>query len=209
MKNKWKNAKEFQKETLGKKYDIDKIAGVQCVDYFKEFTKEQCGTYFATGNGKATGYWKKTKKKVVALGFEAIFKKTDLKAGDWLITKETAAQPDGHIGSIVSVVSKGKKVKLQGQNQGGKGGAVNVIEYPLTNFLGAYRYEKWPKEVSASKFKVGDKVKPVGDKDYTGQKVAAYNPYYIIAELEGDRAVLRTAKNVIWAAYNIKNLKKA
>lgn len=70
---------------------------------------------------------------------------------------------------------------------------VNAINYP----------EK--KEVG---FKVGDKVKPTKLVDYTGHKVTAYNPYYVISELKGDRAVLRTAKGVIWAAMSTKNLKK-
>lgn len=214
MANKWKNAAEFRKDTLGKKYDVDKVAGVQCVDYFKEFTKGQCGKVLATGNGKATGYWLKTKKQVVALGFKAISKASDLKAGDWLIAKETKAQPYGHIGNIKKIVSRGKTVELQGQNQGGKGGAVNVISYPLTNFLGAFRYEKWPKDTKTEKkdrLAVGDKVKLKNLVDYYGWKLIKTRPFYYVSAIDGDRVLLRAdnAKNgVVYATIKKNNLEE-
>ena len=74
--------------------------------------------------------------------------------------------------------------------------------------VNAINYAKSDTKKSTA-LKKGDKVVPKKLVDYTGHSVIAHNPYYIIDSISGDRAVLRTAKGVIWAALNINNLKKA
>lgn len=59
---------------------------------------------------------------------------------------------------------------------------------------------------SSSYFKVGDKVVPIKLVDYKGTTLHQYDPYYIISQLSGDRAVL-TARGQVWAAMNIANIK--
>lgn len=61
-----------------------------------------------------------------------------------------------------------------------------------------------------SEFKVGDKVVPIELVNYTGTHLKQYDKYYIITQLNGDRAVLsaeRDGKMEIWAAMNTNNIK--
>lgn len=57
-------------------------------------------------------------------------------------------------------------------------------------------------------FKVGDVVVPTSLVDYNGTRLVQYDDTYTISELNGDRAVL-VARGAVWAAMNIKNIKKA
>ena len=51
-------AKEFYERHIGKAVDIDGAAGVQCVDLFKAFTKENYGVWqYNCTNGYASGLW--------------------------------------------------------------------------------------------------------------------------------------------------------
>lgn len=61
-------------------------------------------------------------------------------------------------------------------------------------------------------FKVGDKVVPTKLVDYTGTSLTQYDDYYIITQINGDRAVLsadRDGQMIVWAAMNIGNIRKA
>lgn len=64
-----------------------------------------------------------------------------------------------------------------------------------------------PSSPSSPSFSVGDKVFPIAMIDYNGTPLTAYDSAYEIIELQGDRAVL-SARGVIWAAVDTKNLKK-
>ncbi len=62
------------------------------------------------------------------------------------------------------------------------------------------------KNEAKENFKVGDKVIPTKLVDYNGTHLKQYDDSYIISQINGDRAVL-TARNQVWAAMNIKNIK--
>lgn len=55
--------------------------------------------------------------------------------------------------------------------------------------------------------KVGDKVVPTKLVDYNGTPLIQWDENYTVVEISGDRAVLM-ARGAIWAAMNIKNIKK-
>lgn len=56
-------------------------------------------------------------------------------------------------------------------------------------------------------FKVGDKVLPIQYVDYYGTPLIKTRDYYVISEINGDRAVL-TSGGVVYAAVNTNNLQK-
>lgn len=56
-------------------------------------------------------------------------------------------------------------------------------------------------------FKVGDIVVPTRLVDYNGTPLVQYDDTYTITQLSGDRAVL-SARGVIWAAMNTKDIRK-
>ena len=63
----------------------------------------------------------------------------------------------------------------------------------------------------AEVIKVGDKVEPIKNVSYSGNKVIRWDDYYYITELSGPRAVLsakRGSRMVVWCAMNINNLRK-
>lgn len=61
-------------------------------------------------------------------------------------------------------------------------------------------------------FKVGDVVVPTRLVDYNGTPLKQYDDTYTITQINGDRAVLsapRDGKMVVWAAMNVKDIRKA
>lgn len=69
-----------------------------------------------------------------------------------------------------------------------------------------------PEPVVDDGFKVGDIVMPTRLVDYYGTPLKQYDFTYTISQIDGDRAVLtapRGDKNVVWAAMNIKYIRKA
>lgn len=69
-----------------------------------------------------------------------------------------------------------------------------------------------PAPAKPANFKVGDTVVPTRLVDYDGRKLRQYDKTYTITELIGNRAVLcakRNGKDVVWAAMNTSDIKKA
>ena len=69
-----------------------------------------------------------------------------------------------------------------------------------------------PTPAKPASFKVGDTVVPTRLVDYDGRKLRQYDKTYTITELIGNRAVLcakRNGKDVVWAAMNTSDIKKA
>ena len=64
-----------------------------------------------------------------------------------------------------------------------------------------------PTPTPTGDFKVGDKVLPINYVDYNGTPLIKTRDYYVISEINGDRAVL-TSGGVVYAAVNTNNLKK-
>ena len=71
--------------------------------------------------------------------------------------------------------------------------------------------EPQPEPEPTNEFKVGDIVVPTKLVDYTGTPLIQYDDTYTITQINGDRAVLSAPRNgqmVVWAAMNIKDIKK-
>lgn len=110
-------AKEFYDKYIGKAVDIDGAYGVQCVDLFKAFTKDNYGIWkYTTGNNWASGLWYNRKSKP----YYQYFIDGDLSSlqnGDWVIWDNGAKDcPDSHVAMYYNG-------KFLGQNQFGKAGA--------------------------------------------------------------------------------------
>lgn len=82
--------------------------------------------------------------------------------------------------------------------------------YNTTGDLG-WMNESDIKPYEAEVLKVGDKVEPIKNVSYSGNRVVRWDDYYYITELSGQRAVLsakRNGKMVVWCAMNVNNLRK-
>lgn len=75
----------------------------------------------------------------------------------------------------------------------------------------AYDYAEYVAPVVKPSFNKGDVVVPTKLVNFTGVKLTQYDKTYVITSIHNDRAVLsarRNGKLIIWAAMNIKNIKK-
>ena len=112
---------DFIKETEGHAYDIDKVAGVQCVDGIKKFNYDVYGKYdFNCGScGYAYGLWTNYGKN----GVEKYFVKKKFKeaqVGDWIVwNKNSKDAPTSHVAMFYKNIDK-NTVQAYGQNQNGK-----------------------------------------------------------------------------------------
>lgn len=125
-------AEEFYKKHLGKAQDTDGGYGVQCVDLFKAFTKEQYNiSNYTCSNGWASGLWIYRKTKLYYDKFiEVDINK--LQDGDWVFWNNGSKScPNSH----VAMYYKGK---FFGQSQGGKKEA-NLKAINMDGVLGALR----------------------------------------------------------------------
>ena len=143
---KYKTYKTYANAVIGKKIDMDGAFNNQCADLFKHFQIAQTGKSVNCGpTGCAYGWWKDQKKKVCALGFDAIKNKKKLQAGDWIIFKESPTSPYGHVGMVYKIKSTGLAVELLDQNHNGRLDAVGIYGMNLGTFYGAFRLKKWAK----------------------------------------------------------------
>ena len=141
---KWNTPESFLNATLGGSYDMDKYPKkqpYQCWDYADYFWVNQVGRSLITkvgGKGSAKDCWNISRVTNAGKEFDLITNKNNLKIGDWCVF---GGGSNGHIGIIKSIVRIGQLVMLQSENQGST--RVNVINYSLSNFLGAFRYKSW------------------------------------------------------------------
>ena len=106
-------AQEFYTRHIGKAVDIDGAVGVQCVDLFKAFTKENYGIWqYNCTNGYASGLWIYRKQKPYYKYF-IDGNINSLQNGDWVIWGNCKACPSSHIAMYYNG-------KFLGQNQNGK-----------------------------------------------------------------------------------------
>lgn len=110
-------SKQFYDKYIGKAVDIDGAYGVQCVDLFKAFTKDNYGIWqYNTGNGWASGLWYNRKSKPYYQYF-VDGDLNNLQNGDWVIWNNGAKDcPDSHVAMYYNG-------KFLGQNQFGVAGA--------------------------------------------------------------------------------------
>lgn len=151
----------FIKNTKGKKYDIDKVAGIQCVDGIKKFTLDIYGKYdFNCGAcGYAYGLWTNYGTNGVEKYFDKVAYKDAVK-GDWIIwNKGSKSAPTSHVAMYVS--GNSSKVKAYGQNQNKKK-YFNTATLSTNGILGVLRCKEY---ISHIMYKKGDNNKTVGKID--------------------------------------------
>lgn len=132
-------AEEFYKRYNGKAIDTDGGYGVQCVDLFKQFTKDMWGIYnYTTTNGWASGLWKYRKDKPYYEKFIEVSLK-DAQNGDWIIWDNGSKScPDSHVAMYYNG-------SFFGQNQNGKH-AGSLAKYSTQGVLGVLRPKEYIKK---------------------------------------------------------------
>lgn len=212
----------FRSAVINRGYDIDGAYSYQCWDGVA-LLWQQLGQSLVTGNGAARGCWELNRDRNANPHFDLIFDKTQIKRGDVLFF---GGSKWGHVGFADENFANRGYISVLGQNQRGNGNGYmfTIDNISLGNFLGAMRFKKWdnktkpqpqpkaeakpatPQSISP-RFSVGDVVVPTELIDYNGTPLVQYDPNYAIIEINGDRAVL-SARGQVWAALNIKNIRK-
>lgn len=142
----------FRNEVNGNSYDVDGIAGCQCVDLAKllNWNLGFSSPYWSTGGtGSAYGGWSVDSARAFNAGtqYTLINDKTQIKRGDMIVINHFTGNPDGHVG-FADEDYNGNSIMMCSQNNGGTpapggGTTVNIASYSLTNFLGAFRLTAW------------------------------------------------------------------
>lgn len=137
-------AEEFYKSHLGRGVDIDAAYGVQCVDLFKAFTKENYNIYnYNCGNGWASGLWINRKSRPYYDKFVEV-SVNEMQNGDWVIWNNGSKScPDSHVAMYYNG-------KFFGQNQGGKA-AASLCNLSLDGVLGVLRPKMYVKAAPKKK----------------------------------------------------------
>lgn len=135
-------AKEFYNKHNGRAVDIDGTAGVQCVDLFKAFTKENYGiSNYNCTNGYASGLWIYRKSKPYYSKFKEV-SINSLQNGDWVFwAKGSRPCPKSHVAMYYNG-------KFFGQNQGQK--AARLINISTSGVLGVLRPKMYVKRASTT-----------------------------------------------------------
>lgn len=158
----------FRNAIIGNGYDVDNLFGAQCIDLFKliNYNLGYPSPYAKTGpNGYVSECWTNTSSRIWNQSdkYDLITDITQLQRGDMVIMDGTTTNPPGHNAFCDSNYGDySGYIPVVGQNQGGTpfpgGGAVtNIINWPLDNFLGAFRLKAWhesptPTIIKKSKF---------------------------------------------------------
>ena len=150
-------AREFYNRHIGKAVDIDYTAGVQCVDLFKAFTKENYNVWnYNCGNGYANGLWLNRKSKPYYQYFDEV-SINNLQDGDWCFwDKGSQDCPNSH----VAMYYQGK---FLGQNQAGHREAT-LINISKNGMLGALRPKMYENTAKPSVITQADQILYKGSK---------------------------------------------
>lgn len=135
-------AKDFYNKHNGRAVDIDGTAGIQCVDLFKAFTKENYGiSNYNCTNGYASGLWIYRKSKPYYSKFKEV-SINSLQNGDWVFwAKGSKPCPKSHVAMYYNG-------KFFGQNQGQK--AARLINISTSGVLGVLRPKMYVKKTSTT-----------------------------------------------------------
>ena len=135
-------AKEFYNKHNGRAVDVDGTAGIQCVDLFKAFTKENYGiSNYNCTNGYASGLWIYRKSKPYYSKFKEV-SINSLQNGDWVFwAKGSKPCPKSHVAMYYNG-------KFFGQNQGQK--AARLINISTSGVLGVLRPKMYVKKASTT-----------------------------------------------------------
>lgn len=155
----------FRNAVDGNSYDVDGVAGCQCVDLAKllNYNLGFSYPYYSTGGtGAAYGGWTVDSARIFNMGnaYITIYDKTQIKKGDMVVIDRFTGNDVGHVGFADEDFS-GPNLRMCSQNNGGTpapggGTTVNIANYSLTHFLGAFRLVAWqptpPTTSTKSKF---------------------------------------------------------
>ena len=143
----------FKNAVNGNSFDFDGVAGCQCVDLAKliNFNLGFSSPYWDTGNtGCAYGGWTVLTARVFNAGtqYSLINDITMVKTGDMIVIDQFSGNPYGHVGFADQDYNYTNNIRMLSQNNGGipapgGGTTVNIANYPITHFLGAFRLTRW------------------------------------------------------------------
>ena len=143
----------FKNAVNGNSYDADGISGCQCVDLAKEinYNLGYSSPYWDTGGtGSAYGGWSiESARNFNADGqYTLVYNFADIKKGDMIVFNHFIGNPYGHVGFADEDYSGSVNLRILSQNNGGDpvpggGTTVNIANYSLNYFLGAFRLTSW------------------------------------------------------------------
>lgn len=162
------NYQEFKNRVLNKAYDTDGAFGAQCwdgVDYYARCLGHSLPHCGQTGYVKDIANMRKTNGILnwcTDVGLNAT-----LKPGDICVWRNCAACPYSHI-AIYDHDNGQNAVYFLGQNQGGAGGAFNVVRIPVNGIIAVFR----PKNLNT----VTSNPKPVSNTAVLNSKPSDFHP---------------------------------
>lgn len=143
----------FKNAVNGNSYDVDYVASCQCVDLAKllNYNLGYSSPYWSTGGvGSAWGGWAIQTAREFNAGnsYTLITRIEDIKRGDMIVYNHFTGNPYGHVGFADEDYNGTYNLRILSQNNGGTpvpagGTAVNVANYSLIHFLGAFRLDAW------------------------------------------------------------------
>lgn len=142
----------FRNAILGNGYEVDGVAGCQCVDIAKllNWNFGYSSPYYDTGGtGYAYGGWTVSNARDFnASQCTLVYNLTDVKRGDLVVLNATQDNPAGHVTLADEDYDGSGYLYCVGQNQGGEplpiGGTVVTRNHlGMSDFLGAFRYNAW------------------------------------------------------------------
>lgn len=128
---------EFKNQVLGKTYDIDGYYGAQCWDGYAKYCM-YLGVQFAhcTSSGYVKDIWNLRGSNGILNYFDEV---SVMQPGDVAVFYECSSTPYSHI-AIFDSDAGGGYGNFLGQNQGGAGGAFNIVRLPYSaTFATAFR----------------------------------------------------------------------
>lgn len=145
----------FRNAVNGNGYNVDYDEwGCQCWDGASLLWYKATGNTLITrpgGNGAARDCWEISRQQNIENSggkFMLIYNKEDIERGDIIVFKDPDPEKPGHIGFADEDYKTGtNQIELLAQNQGNNAGSsgkpFSIMSYPLSNFLGAFRYKNW------------------------------------------------------------------
>ena len=133
---------EFIEKYLGKKVDFDGVYGAQCVDLFRQYTKDVLGIREHTGSCVTTGGAVDLFQDYNTMPLEKKYfirsTQKNWKSGDVLIWGPTDKNKYGHVAILIAYFSDGSKFLVFEQNGITQAGA-EIRVRDRTNLLGYLR----------------------------------------------------------------------
>lgn len=151
---------DFKNAVNGNSYDVDYVASYQCVDLVKllNYNLGYGTPYWSTGGvGTAWGGWAIETAREFNAGnsYTLVTRVEDIKRGDMIVYNNYIGNPYGHVGFADEDYNGTYNLRILSQNNGST--AVNVANYNLIYFMGAFRLDAWQESpepsYAQSKFK--------------------------------------------------------